>query len=98
MAARDHIGIVSLYYLKNKETIMFSSEMKALMDIDSKNEIKVFPPGKAFINDKFYSSYSPKWKEINYYPTNNINYEELNMRLTKSVLSHTLSDVPIGIL
>ena len=98
IAARDHIGIVSLYYLKNKGTIMFSSEMKALINIEKTNNVKVFQPGSIYINGEFYNGYKPKWKELDYYPTNKINYEELNMRLTKSVLSHTLSDVPIGIL
>jgi asparagine synthase (glutamine-hydrolysing) len=98
IASRDHIGIVSFYYLQNSDVIMFSSEMKALIDIDKSNNIQVFKPGHTFINDEFYNSYTPKWKDFSYYPKNIINYEELNMRLTKAVLSHTLSDVPIGIL
>lgn len=98
IAARDHIGIISLYYLKNNKTIAFSSEMKALINIDKMNNIHIFKPGTVFINDNFYNSYKPIWRELSYYPKNKINYDELNMRLTKSVLSHTLSDVPIGIL
>jgi len=98
IAARDHIGIVSFYYLKNKDTIMFSSEMKALINLHTNNNIHIFEPGNVFINNEFYNSYLIKWKEIDYIPNNKYNKEELEMRLTKSVLSHTLSDVPIGIL
>ena len=98
IAARDHIGIVSFYYLKNEETIIFSSEMKALLDLHSENNIHIFKPGNVFINNEFYNSYLTKWKDYDYIPNNKYNQEELEMRLTKSVLSHTLSDVPIGIL
>ena len=77
---------------------MFSSEMKALINLHTNNNIHIFEPGNVFINNEFYNSYLIKWKEIDYIPNNKYNKEELEMRLTKSVLSHTLSDVPIGIL
>ena len=60
--------------------------------------IHIFKPGNVFINNEFYNSYLTKWKDYDYIPNNKYNQEELEMRLTKSVLSHTLSDVPIGIL
>jgi len=98
IASRDHIGIVSMYYLQENDLIIFASEMKAIIDIHKDNNVKIFKPGSVFINNEFYNSYMPSWKDMNYLPNNKYNKEELNMRLTNAVLSHTLSDVPIGIL
>lgn len=99
---RDHIGITSLYYVIEKDnndninTLMISSEMKALTSL-SKN-INVFEPGKAYINGTFFTHYSPKWKEPNFIPNGELNYDEIKQKLIDSVLKHTISDQPIGIL
>jgi asparagine synthase (glutamine-hydrolysing) len=99
---RDHIGITSLYYILEKDnndsinTLMISSEMKTLTSL-SKN-INVFEPGTVYINGTFFTHYSPKWKEANYIPNGELNYDEIKQKLINSVLKHTLSDQPIGIL
>lgn len=98
IASRDHIGIVSMYYLYEEDLIIFASEMKAIVGLHKKNNIKVFQPGSVFINNDIYNSYSPAWKNIEYLPNNKYYAEELNLRLTNAILSHTLSDAPIGIL
>ena len=99
---RDHIGITSLYYVIEKDnndninTLMISSEMKALTSL-SKN-INVFEPGKAYINGTFFTHYFPKWKEPNFIPNGELNYDEIKQKLIDSVFKHTTSDQPIGIL
>ncbi len=97
IAVRDHIGITSLYYaIEDDETLMFSSEMKSLVDL-SKN-IKIFEPGCVYINGEFFNHYSVQWKDPNFIPTIELNYGEIKQKLINSVLKHTLSDQPIGIL
>lgn len=103
IVVRDHIGIASLYYVikKNEDndeinSLMISSEMKALNNL-SKN-INIFEPGKVYINGTFFTHYSPKWKELDYIPTGEINYNEIKQKLIDSVLKYILSDDPIGII
>ena len=75
---------------------MISSEIKALTNL-SKN-INIFEPGKVYINGTFFTHYSPKWNELDYIPTGEINYNEIKQKLIDSVLKHILSDDPIGII
>lgn len=98
LAARDHIGITSLYYAENKEndTIMFSSELKSLVNLS--DNIKVFEPGYMYINRSFFKYYNPEWKNTEIIPTGSVNYEEIKQKLIDSVLKHCMSDQPIGIL
>ena len=96
LAARDHIGILSLYYADENDTIMFSSEMKSLVNL-SKN-IKIFEPGQVFINRSFFNSYITSWNNKNNLSTEIVNYDEIKQKLISCVLSNTISDKPIGIL
>ena len=98
LAARDHIGITSIFYAEDKEndTIMFASEMKALTNLS--DNIKTFEPGSMFINRSFFNYYNPPWKNTEIIPTGGVNYEEIKQKLINSVLKHTISDQPIGIL
>jgi asparagine synthase (glutamine-hydrolysing) len=43
LAARDHIGIKPLYYLRQDDTYYFASEMKCLLEFS--HDIQVVPPG-----------------------------------------------------
>jgi asparagine synthase (glutamine-hydrolysing) len=98
LAARDHIGITSLYYAEDKEndTIMFASEMKCLTDLS--DNVKNFEPGYMFINRSFFNYYNPPWNNTEIIPTGEVNYEEIKQKLIDSVLKHCMSDQPIGIL
>lgn len=98
IAARDHIGITSLYYAEDEvnDTIMFASEMKSLVDLS--DNIKNFEPGNMYINRSFFNYYQPNWKNTEIIPTGLINYDEIKQKLINSVLKHTMSDAPIGIL
>ena len=62
VAARDHMGIVPLYYGYDPQgNIWFASEMKALKDIVSKAH--VFPPGQLYRSETgtFETWYQPDW-------------------------------------
>ena len=98
LAARDHIGITSLYYTEDKEndTIMFASEMKCLTNLS--DNIKNFEPGNMFINRSFFNYYNPEWKSTEIIPTGEVVYDEIKQKLINGVLKHTISDQPIGIL
>ena len=101
IVVRDHIGLTSLYYTieKNEDeinTLMISSEIKALTNL-SKN-INIFESGKVYINGTFFTHFNPEWKTLDYIPTGELNYNEIKQKLINSVLKHTLSDQPIGIL
>jgi asparagine synthase (glutamine-hydrolysing) len=98
LAARDHIGITSLYYVEDEknDTIMFASEMKCLTNLS--DNIKNFEPGSMYINRSFFNFYTPKWKNTEIIPTGEVNYEEIKQKLINSVLKHCMSDQPIGIL
>lgn len=102
MAARDPFGITSLYYALDNNRIIISSELKSLLKLSS--NIKLFEPGKMYINDKFFTYYKPNWLtntiETPIKLSNNIcNYTELKDNLIKSVYSHIkLTDQPLGFL
>lgn len=98
LAARDHIGITSLYYAEDKETdtIMFASEMKSLVGLS--DNVKTFEPGNMFINRSFFNYYNPEWKNTDIIPTGEVVYDEIKQKLINSVLKHCMSDQPIGIL
>jgi len=56
MAARDPVGLKPLYYTQKDKSIMFASEIKALLGNSKK--INVFPPGYYFRSDKGFVQYN----------------------------------------
>ena len=102
LAARDPLGITSFYYAIDNNRMIFSSELKSLIELST--NIKNFEPGNLFINNTFYKFYKPNWltncaQISNNLPTNELNYEELKNNLIKSVYSHIkLTDQPLGFL
>lgn len=103
-AARDPIGIRSLYIGENEDgNYGFCSELKGISDI--LDNIKQFKPGHTWNSDnKQYSEYKHcKVSELSYmpiYPTNDINVLRQNIRtlLTNSVKKRLMADRPIGCL
>lgn len=102
LAARDPFGITSLYYALDNNRIIISSELKSLLKLSA--NVKIFEPGKLFINDMFFTYYNPNWLsntiETPIKLCNNIcNYTELKDNLIKSLYSHIkLTDQPLGFL
>lgn len=102
LAARDPFGITSLYYALDNNRIIISSELKSLLKLSA--NVKIFEPGKLFINDMFFTYYKPNWLsntiETPIKLSNNIcNYTELKDNLIKSLYSHIkLTDQPLGFL
>jgi asparagine synthase (glutamine-hydrolysing) len=102
MAARDPFGITSLYYALDNNRIIISSEVKSLLKLSA--NVKIFEPGKLYINDMFFTYYKPNWLSntietpINL-SSNIFNATELKDNLIKTVYSHIkLTDQPLGFL
>jgi asparagine synthase (glutamine-hydrolysing) len=70
--------------------------MKALVGLS--DNVKTFEPGNIFINRSFFNYYNPEWKNTEIIPTSEVVYDEIKQKLINSVLKHTISDQPIGIL
>lgn len=105
--ARDHLGIRPIFYSYYEGNLMFSSEIKGIIDIAPNNTIKHFEPGTftkfyldahgKFITENF-TFYDRQWKT---------NYDNSNLQVIlplikktfkKSVLKMIESDRPIGAL
>lgn len=81
-AARDHVGIIPLYWGVGKYgEIYVSSELKAIEG--NCVELSTLLPGHYLDSTKKpVQWYSPLWHEEEYFPTNQIDYKELRERLT----------------
>lgn len=112
-AARDHVGITTLYYgLGVGDSVWFASEMKALNE--DCRVIKAFPPGFTFLGsggdaskDEFRAYYNPSWyskvqvqNDLEIMPTveAEIMYTNVRAALEKSVQKRLMAEVPYGVL
>lgn len=111
-AARDHVGITTLYYgYGDCDSVWFASEMKALNE--DCRVIKAFPPGFTFLGtgsdptkDKFEAYYNPKWYEKVKVPDaqalsmeeQDVMYKNIRDALEKSVQKRLMAEVPYGVL
>lgn len=101
LAARDPIGITTLYYgfnSSNPETYYFASEMKCLNDIC--DTIRAFPPGHLYDSEKgtFVQWYQPSWGNEEVVPTTPVDYTAIRKTLVKAVKKRLMSEVPYGVL
>jgi asparagine synthase (glutamine-hydrolysing) len=101
MAARDHVGIVSLYWGKGRNgTLWISSEVKCMVDTkhpDPPDSIQHFPIGGVFHSQTGFQ----QWYKFPFYdsmPTSPYVANAVYDALWKAVRSHTMSDVPFGVL
>ena len=97
-AARDHMGIVPLYYGYDIEgKVWFASEMKALMDVV--RDVQIFPPGHYYSSesDSLVQWYQPQWHSSNV-PTRVFDEDRLRSVLERAVQKRMMSDVPWGVL
>lgn len=99
LVARDHMGIIPLYYGKDeKDHFFFASELKAL--IGSCTDIQTFPPGH-FISSEIEQPatwYQRDWREFENVSENTSDIDRLHDALSDSVQSHMMTDVPYGVL
>lgn len=82
-AARDPLGLKPLYYTKINDTIIFASEIKALMEHGEK--IQVFPPGYYYSSEKgFVKYYNPSINQFKKVSTNKA-AAEIKERIVEAV-------------
>lgn len=114
IAARDHIGITTLYKgtRSSDNSVWFASEMKCLHD--SCDQIESFPPGHYYDSqtNSYHQYYEPKWyKDINAgLPSLEIEnkvlsateekamFDAVRDSLVNSVRKRMMAEVPFGVL
>ena len=98
--ARDHMGIIPLYYGRDEQGQFFvSSELKSLEGFCS--VIEQFPPGH-YIHSKTSLTpqkwYSRDWESFEAVKDNSTSIDELREALEAAVHRQLMSDVPYGVL
>lgn len=101
IAARDPIGIVTLYMgksSKNPQTRYFASELKCL--IDECDEIFAFPPGHVYDSntDEITRYFTPSWWDADKIPEKHVDYKEVRETLELAVRKRLMAEVPYGVL
>jgi len=100
LIARDHIGVIPLYYgYDNQHHLYVASELKALEGYCS--VIKCFPPGKYIYSpkgDTLQTWYERDWMEYDNVKDNSSSIEELHDALVSAVDRQLMADVPYGVL
>lgn len=98
--ARDHMGIVPLYYgFDNHNQFFVASELKALEGKCS--IIKTFPPGHYIYSKEGLEPkkwYSRDWEEFDKVKNNQSDTVKLKKALENAVYRQLMSDVPYGVL
>lgn len=97
--ARDHIGIVPLYWGWDKEGNLYvSSEMKAIVDVCQKME--EFPPGHYYLGreKKLVKYYNPSWADTATLPSHPLDLAALRIAFENAVKRQLMCDVPYGVL
>ena len=99
LIARDHIGIIPLYYGYDEYGNFYvASEMKALTPVCK--QIKEFPPGHLLDSevDEFTRYYERPWQNYDNVCHNGASPKRVREALEASVRSHLMSDVPYAVL
>jgi len=99
LVARDHIGIIPLYYgYDDEQQLYLASEMKALMDVCA--EVHEFPPGHYWISgdEAPVRFYERPWMRYEAVAENPVDSSKIRDALEKAVTSHLMTDVPYGVL
>ena len=98
-AARDHIGITSLYIGRGPDgSVWIASELKAMArDCPS---LEQFKPGHCWRSDTkdFVEWYKPEWRALEGLPATPCDYTKLREAFEKAVERRMMSDVPWGVL
>ena len=98
IAARDPLGIRPLFYgyIKDTSEIVFSSEVKGIIDLVEK--VIPFPPGSYYDGDTFIN-FSDLY-DIEHYNEDSFDgiLMNINKKLTKAIVKRLDSDAPVGYL
>lgn len=97
--ARDHIGMIPLYYgWDNKYNLYITSEFKTISD--NCLAIYQFSPGTySGKNILFIPYYKPNWKSFkDYYPSGTFDKADFRDLMTEVVQSHMNTEAPYGVL
>ncbi|KAI3438337.1 hypothetical protein D9Q98_000770 [Chlorella vulgaris] len=98
-AARDPIGICSLYWGKGADGSMwFASEMKALQT--KCTNIECFPPGHVYRSStgKVERWFNPNWMSLDHIPKTPVDLPLLKQTFIDAVVKRLMSDAPLAIL
>mgnify|MGYP001174361645 CR=1 FL=1 len=105
LVGRDPIGVNPLYYSIDGESIIFSSELKAIREWSKTSEIKIFPPGCYMTEDRnIVKYYNPVWTREISIPKYNLEAtdkeicDSVRNTLISSVEKRLMTDVPFGVL
>lgn len=101
IAARDPIGITTLYYGWNSQmpgTVYFASELKSLNEDCDK--ILAFPPGHVYDSETGETTrwFNPTWWDGDRVPSNPVDYKLLRETLERAVRKRLMAEVPYGVL
>ncbi|KAF7724610.1 asparagine synthetase [Apophysomyces ossiformis] len=101
IAARDPIGITTLYYGWNSKmpgTVYFASELKSLNEDCDK--ILAFPPGHVYDSEtnETVRYFKPSWWDENQTPSSPVDYKLVRESLEKAVRKRLMAEVPYGVL
>ena len=99
LVARDHMGIIPLYYgYDDRGQVYIASELKALEG--TCNEIHPFPPGHYWSSEdeKPVQWYSRDWEHYENVKDNTSDVASLRKAMEDAVHSHLMTDVPYGVL
>jgi asparagine synthase (glutamine-hydrolysing) len=92
--ARDPIGIKPLYYAQEGDGFYFASELKALAPFCQ--DVREFPPGAVYSSDHGFQRFYEIPEREPEPMTAEQAIAELRATLEACVLSHLMSDVPLG--
>ena len=100
LIARDHIGVIPLYYgFDNAHHLYVASELKSLEGYCS--IIRCFPPGQYIYSpegNQLQTWYQRDWMDYENVKDNKTSIEELRDALTQAVDRQLMADVPYGVL
>ncbi|CDS03120.1 Putative Asparagine synthetase [Lichtheimia ramosa] len=101
IAARDPIGITTLYYGWNSKmpgTVYFASELKSLNEDCDK--ILAFPPGHVYDSETGETKrwFVPSWWDGERIPENPVDYKLVRKTLERAVRKRLMAEVPYGVL
>ena len=100
LIARDHIGVIPLYYgFDSAHHLYVASELKSLEGYCS--IIRCFPPGQYIYSpdgDQLQTWYKRDWMDYENVKDNKTSIDELRDALTQAVDRQLMADVPYGVL